>query len=316
MRFLLSLVLFFNLLSLTSQAEVVEKIVAIVNDEIITLTDLHKYQARLKSGVMMDDLLTQGASSKEYLADQNKLIALLIDERIIDSEVKKQSLSVTIERVEKEIRGITKNNNMSRNQLKQTLQGQGIDFAEYQNMIKTRLERQALIEKNLTSKIQISDEEIQNYSGNKNSPNQLAEYTIAHIMFKHKKGKDAEIKKRAQTVLQKLKGGESFESLANDFSEDPNFTKGGLLGTFRQGEMLKEFEAPLKALKVGEVSPLVKTKIGYHILRLNDKKSIANPVAEGEKEKIRAQLSQKAFQKQFRIWLDQRKQEAFIKINS
>lgn len=316
MRFFLSLILFFNLLSLTSQAEVVEKIVAIVNDEIITLTDLHKYQARIKSGVMMDDLLTQGASSKEYLADQNKLIALLIDERIIDSEVKKQSLSVTIERVEKEIRGITKNNNMSRNQLKQTLQGQGIDFAEYQNMIKTRLERQALIEKNLTSKIQISDEEIQNYSGNKNSPNQLAEYTIAHIMFKHKKGKDAEIKKRAQTVLQKLKGGESFESLANDFSEDPNFTKGGLLGTFRQGEMLKEFEAPLKALKVGEVSPLVKTKIGYHILRLNDKKSIANPVAEGEKEKIRAQLSQKAFQKQFRIWLDQRKQEAFIKINS
>lgn len=297
-----------------AQAELVEKIVAIVNDEIITLSDIKKYEARLKSGLTLDELIAQGASNKELLADRNKLINLLIDERIIDSEVKKQNLSVTIERVEKEIRNISKGNNISRAQLKQTLQSQGVDFSEYQNMIKTRLERQSLIEKNLSSNIKITDDEAKDFVGKQGSPNEVAEYTISHILFKTSKGLTV-AQKRAAAVLEKIKSGKSFEELANDNSEDPNFTKGGLLGTFRQDEMLREFEKEVKKMAVNSVSGPVKTKLGIHILKLVDKKTISNPVAEKEIEKARAILSQRAFQRQFRIWLDQRRQEAFIKTN-
>lgn len=304
-------------LSFDSNAELVEKVVAVVNDEIITLSDLAKYKSRLGKGVLFDDLLTQGQDIKAISSDQKKLISLLVDEKILDGEIKKQGLAITIERVEKEIRNISKNNNMSRAQLKDVLKGQGVDFSDYQNVIKSRLERQALIEKNVTSKIQISDDEVTNYRGDgaATSAGQLNEYTISHILIKIAKGGETAAKKRAQEVLEKLKAGAAFQKVAEDSSEDPNFSKGGLLGTFRDGELLKEFDKPVKGLAVGGYSDVVKTKLGLHILMLNDKRIIQNPVAEKEKEKIRGLLTQRAFQKQFRIWLDQRRQEAFVRIN-
>ncbi|OQW47768.1 MAG: hypothetical protein A4S09_14515 [Proteobacteria bacterium SG_bin7] len=299
-----SLVLFFGSIAAT---EPVEKIVAIVNDEIITLTDIKKYESRLRAKMQMDELVSQGASPKELLSDRKKLVGVLIDEKILDSEVKKQSLSVTVERVEKEIRNISKSNKMTRSQLKSALQSQGIDFAEYQNMIKTRLERQSLIEKNLTSNIRVSDEEVQSHMGSQSSPHEIAEYSISHILVKDKK--------RGSDLLKKIQSGKSFEELASDNSEDPNFQPGGKLGEFRQGEMLKEIEAAVKKMKPGDTSGLVKTKLGFHILKLINKKVISNPAAQEEVEKTRSMLSQKAFQRQFRIWLDQRKQEAFIRTN-
>ena len=300
-----------------ARAELVEKIIAVVNDEIITLSDLTKYKSRLGKGVLFDDLLTQGQDLKSIAGDQKKLINLLVDEKILDSEIKKQGLAITIERVEKEIRNISKTNNMSRAQLKDVLKGQGVDFSEYQNVIKSRLERQGLIEKNVTSKIQISDEEVVSYRGEGAAgfSGQLNEYTLSHILIKIPKGGEARAKKHAQEILEKLRGGASFQKTAEDSSEDPNFSKGGLLGAFKDDELMKEFEKPVKTLAVGQYSDLVKTKLGFHILMLNDKKVIQNPVAAKEREKIRGLLTQRAFQKQFRIWLDQRRQEAFIRIN-
>ncbi|MDZ4660328.1 MAG: peptidylprolyl isomerase [Pseudomonadota bacterium] len=305
------------LISTLAQAELVEKIVAVVNDEIITLSDLTKYKSRLGKGVLFDDLLTQGQDIKAIAGDQKKLISLLVDEKILDSEIKKQGLAITIERVEKEIRNISKTNNMSRVQLKEVLKGQGVDFSDYQGVIKSRLERQGLIEKNVTSKIQISDEEVASYRGDDASApeGQLNEYTISHILIKFPKGGEARAKKQAQEILARLRKGSPFQKVAEDSSEDPNFSKGGLLGSFKDGELLKEFERPVKALTVGQYSEVVKTKLGFHILMLNDKKTIQNPVAQKEREKIRGLLTQRAFQKQFRIWLDQRRQEAFVRIN-
>ena len=73
------------LFCLTASAETVEKIVAIVNDEIITLTDIRRYESRLRAKVSMDELVSQGASPKELLSDRNKLVGVLIDEKILDS---------------------------------------------------------------------------------------------------------------------------------------------------------------------------------------------------------------------------------------
>lgn len=318
MRLLLFGLLIYSLyFPMPAHAELVEKIIAIVNDEIITLSDLSKYKARLGKGVLFDDLLTQGQDIKSIASDQKKLVSLMVDEKVLDSEIKKQGLAVTIERVEKEIRNISKNNNMSRTQLKDVLKGQGVDFSDYQNVIRSRLERQSLIERNVTSKIQISDEEVAGYHGEGavTTSGQLNEYTISHILIKIPPGGEAKAKKKIQEVLAKLNSGTPFQKAADDNSEDPNYSKGGLLGAFKDDELLKEFEKPVRALAVGQHSDIIKTKLGFHVLFLNDKKIIQNPVAQKEKEKIRGILTQKAFQKQFRIWLDQRRQEAFIRIN-
>ncbi len=304
---------------LSAQAELVDRIVAIVNDEIISQSDVIKYTDKTSKGAMVDDLLVPDEATKNaMLKDPKVLLQKMIDERIIDSEVKRQNLSVPAEKVETEIRNIAKQNNISRDELKKAVEEKGTTFAQYQDFIRRGLERQALIEKVIVSKIKISEEDVLNQyllqSGDSNS--QLFEYTVAQIFFSPEKGDLAQARDRARFVLGKLKNGGDFEKLASEYSEDPNFTSGGILGTFKSGEFLKELEQAVSKLQIGEFSNIVQTKQGLHILKLVNRKAIPDPKSEASKEKIRSQLYEKAYKKQFQSWLDQARSDSFIRINS
>lgn len=312
------------LVASTSSAEVIERIIAIVNDDIITQTDLTKFADRLKTGGLTDDLLVPDEETKnQILNNRDKLLNTMIDEKMIDSEVKRQGLTVPIEKVEQEIRSIAKRNNISRDQLKQALQEKGLSFSQYQDFIKTGLERQALIEKSITSKIKVSEDDVNAvYMATvKDATAQTFEYTLAHIHFLPDKTKDAktaktQMEQRSQTALKKLQEGGGFEKVASEYSDDPNFSSGGVLGTFKSGELLKEFDGVVQKMNVGDISGIIQTKSGgWHILKLLKKRPVGDPVADKEKEKIRSQLYEKAYKKQFHSWLEQLRQEAFIRIN-
>jgi peptidyl-prolyl cis-trans isomerase SurA len=296
-------------------AEVVESVVAIVNDTIVTRSDMTKYRERLRSGSIVDDLLN--ADVETLMKDNKALMKHMIDERIVDAEVKKQNLGVTIERVEQEINSIQSRNGISREQLREALKREGTKFSEYQDFIKKRLERQGVIEKAITSKIKISDEDIIAHyeSKNKSGSASAFEYKIAHILLREGKKKDEEQLARAQMVLGKLRAGGNFEALASQFTEDPDFNEGGLLGTFKTGEALKPLEEAVKTISPGEFAGPVKTKLGYHIVKLLERHAIPDAEFEKKKEQLRNELYQKAFVKQFQFWLDQKRQEAFVRIN-
>jgi peptidyl-prolyl cis-trans isomerase SurA len=300
-----------------AQAKTVDKIVAIVNDQPITLSDIEKFRKKLQSGGLVDDALLKLADTQVLLKDRNALLNELIDERLIDSEVKRKNMEVTIERVEQEIRSIANNNNISRQQLQSALTAKGVSMSQYQDFIKTSLERQGLIEREVTSKIRISDEDISSYYMAKKGPSgsQIFEFTLSHILFSPKNGGDEAALSRARAVEEKLKNGQSFEKLAEQFSEDPGFTKGGVLGTFKAGEMLKDIEVAVRGVAPGETTGIIKTGAGYQIIKINKRTLISDPRLNDEREEIRRQLYADAFKRQFRLWLNQRRDEAFIRIN-
>lgn len=308
----LALVLIF---SLNVNAEIVERIVAIVNDRPITKLDLDNYARTLKKGGLVDDLVVE--DPKATVADEKLLLRALINERLIDSEVRKQGHEVTIEKVEQEIRSISTRNKITRAQLKQSLTDQGVAFSEYQDFVKRRLERQSLVERAITSKIKISDEEVAAlyFSQAKGGVKEAFEYTLSHILFLPKNGDVAAAQKRAEDVLEKLTAPSAFDTLASQYSEDPNFAPGGALGTFKSGESIPELDAAVSKLEAGETSKVVKSRMGFHILRLDTKRRIPDPNFEMKKEELRGILYQVAFKKQFAFWLDQRRQEAFIRVN-
>ncbi len=310
--------LFFSLFLLVSpsaNAETTEGIVAIINGTIITKSDVSKYKDRLKTGSIVDDLL--GSNTDVLLKDEKALLKHMIDEHLVDDEVKKQNLNVTIERVEQEVNSIQSRNNISRDQLQEALKREGTRFSDYQEFIKKRLERQSVIEKAITSKIKISDEDVVAAYEAKNKVDSATsfEFKVAHILFREGKRSDEEQKKKALMVFEKVKNGGNFDALASQYSEDPNFNEGGFLGSFKQGEFLKPLEEELKNLSPNEVGGPVKTKLGYHIIKLLERHIIADPNFEKRKESIRGELYQKAFVKQFQFWLDQKRQEAFIRMN-
>jgi peptidyl-prolyl cis-trans isomerase SurA len=313
-----ALVLAFSFLAISAHAEVVERIVAIVNDDIISFSDLNKYADRLKSGGLVDDMLIPDDATRELLLkDREKLLQKVIEERVIDSEVKKQSMSVPIEKVESEIRSIAKKNNVSRDELKAALLERGIKFSQYQDFIKTGLERQGLIEKAITSRIKISEDDVMSAftSQHGTSNEQAFEFTISHILFLEQKGGASAAKGRAEKVYKKLREGAEFERLAADASEDPSFEQGGLIGVFKTGELQKGLETTISKLSAGEFSGIMQAPGGFHIVKLNKKRIIADPRTEKDREKIRGQLYERAYKKQFRSWLEQLRQDAFVRIN-
>lgn len=305
------------IISAAAHARVVDKIVAIVNDHPITLSEVEKFRRKLQSGGLVDDALLKLTDAQSLQKDRNALLNHIIDERLIDTEVKRRNMEVTIERVEQEIRNIAKGNGISRQQLQAALQAKGVTMSQYQDFIKTSLERQSIIEREVTSRIRISDEDISSYYLAKKGPSgaQIFEYTLSHILFSPKNGGDSGALSRARAVEEKLKSGQSFDKLAEQFSEDPNFTKGGSLGTFKAGEMIKEIEDAVRRSSPGEFTPIIKTSLGYQIIKINKRTLISDPKLEEEREGIRNVLYADAFKRQFRLWLNQRRDDSFIKIN-
>ncbi|NQZ20312.1 MAG: peptidylprolyl isomerase [Bdellovibrionales bacterium] len=219
---------------------------------------------------------------------------------------------MTQERVSKEIGTIAKRQNMNVSQLKQTLVGQGVDFTEYQDFVKKSIERRQLVEKEITSKIKISEQDIVSYylSQNKSSTSQVYEVDLSHILIPLGK------KTLAQEVMNKLKSGASFEKLVKEYSTDGDSkNRGGAFGKFKSGEMIGSIEKSIQPLSIGDTSSVVKTPMGLHIFKVTDKKLVKDPRIQQAKQQIYQKLFADAFKEQLNFWLLQKRKDAIIQIN-
>lgn len=310
--------LFSLMVAVPARAELVEKTVAIVNSEVVLESDVKDLKKRLGKPGMVDDSLLFDRTLDSLKTDRQAQLDYLINEKVVDSEIKRLNLSVTSDRVDQEIKDLAKRNNISQDELMQAIRNQGVSPSEYRAFLKEKIEKQNLMDTEIISKLRISDEDaLHEYlkDNPKNRPS-IDEFSVSHIFFNPKKGGAEAAHARAELVLKKLhSGSQTFEELAQQFSEDPNFSAGGSLGTFKSGEFLPEIEDAIAPLKVGEITPIVKSHMGYHIVKLTSKKLTPDPKFEREKEKIKSRLLEDAFKRQLRMWLQSRRDESFIRIN-
>lgn len=301
-------------------SRVVERIVAIVDSGVITQTDLDKYREKLKKNEFIDEMLVTDPSA--LLEDRKKLIDHLINERLMDAHVKELALSVSGERIQQEIQRIAQNNNINRQQLLDVLKRQGVSFEDYRGFIRTKLERQALVERLITPYIQISDDDIAYtyYSQQKGTKTPVYEYKIAHLLSRWdpSKGEDGvkEAKSKAEGLHDQLESGQTLEALAAQQGKSSGLISGGSLGTFNSNELLDDFQVAIANLDPGEFSEVVKGQGGFYILQLTAKTLIEDPDFTRKKPEIQRQLFQNAFQKRLQIWLNERRHQAFVKINA
>ena len=181
MKYLLFFIFF---LSITARAEVVDRVLAIVNEDIITQSDLVKYKKTLRDNKINDELFPESTAS--LLKDDKKVLTRMIDEKILDSEVKRSGLEATSDRIDSEVQQIARKNHISTSQLKKALLEQGTTYTEYYAFIKKRLERQAIIQQSITSRVKISDEDVLNYYllHSKKKDTTAFEYTLSHVLIK------------------------------------------------------------------------------------------------------------------------------------
>ncbi|MEK6627824.1 MAG: peptidylprolyl isomerase [Bdellovibrionota bacterium] len=320
MKLSLILCVFYSLFSVLfnttlAAKELVDKVVVSVNDEIILLSELKNMQARASKPGAIDETLLLGESVSALKKDKKAQLNFLINEKLVDSEVKRLGMTSPGEQVDAELAQMAKKNKMSMSELSSYVANQGYTMAEYKNILKARSERQVFFEKEIVNKLRISDEDAYGVFRAKypNYRPSVAEFKIAQIFFSNKKGESEGVWGRAEAALNKLAAGESFETLANQLDETPGSNKDGVLGVFKSGEFLPQIENAIGDLSVDAVSGILKGPNGFHIVKLLAKKTVLDPNFLRVKESIKASLVQQNFERQLKNWFELKKLEANIK---
>lgn len=255
-------------------------IVAEVNGEVITKDEF--YQELLKAG-------------------GKQLLDRLIEQKLIQQAAKEKGVTVSDQQVQEKL-----------DEMKEQFGGEAsfqlymAQFGITEDLLKQDIRNQLLVEGILGPEIEISEEEMKSYfEENKAMFDEPEQVRARHILV--------ETEEKAQEVLAKLERGESFESLARQYSTDEG-TKdnGGDLGYFGRGVMVAEFEEAAFSLKPGETSRPVKTQYGYHIIKVEDYKEARPAEFEEKKEEIEEALRQEKVASKMEEWLNELKEKANV----
>ena len=238
---------------------------------------------------------------EQYKAQlRGQILEKLIVENLLSEKVKKDGITVTDEEVDNTITAMLSSQPQpfSLEDYKNKLAEHGRNFEEEREQIREQLAYQKILKSQLGGKINATDEEAQKYYDENLKLFETAEKIRAsHILIKpvYVKGGDmnepeAQALKKAKDVLQKIKNGADFAVLAKASSACPSASNGGDLGFFSKGEMTPEFEEAAFKLQVGQVSDIVQTEYGYHIIKVTDHKDAGTISFDEAKEKIIEQL--------------------------
>lgn len=217
---------------------------------------------------------------------KNSLLEELIQEKLIMLEAKKQGLTVTDQEFSETIIQLEQNLISQGYTLKQVAELKGLTLTDFENKIRDQM----LIKKYLDQVIYVKNigetEARQFYNTNLDNLKTKEMVNVSHILVKNESD--------AQQILNKLKNGASFEQLASEYSIDIGTkVRGGNLGFFPKGVMVKEFEdAAFGIENVGDISDVIQTQFGYHILKLYGKKAAETPQFEDIKDQIIQSLQQ------------------------
>ncbi|MFN3695892.1 MAG: peptidylprolyl isomerase [Pseudobdellovibrio sp.] len=300
----------------SARTEVVDKIIAVVSSEAILQSDLNDFSLNINKEGTVDDSLLLDEKIADLKSSRANQLQYLVREKLVQSEIKRQNLSFTDEKINQEMDNLAKRNRMNRSDLETYIKKQGFSLETYKQILKARMERQSFFESEIISKLRITDEDAYNEYKikNPNAKTNVNEFKISQIFFNPKKGSPEEALKRAEAVLKKVEAGERFDALANKYTEDKSANDGGFLGHFKSGEFNSELEKAIVNLDAGATTNIVQSKSGFHILKVIEKKVSYDNNFLKIKEQIKASLIEQNFKRQLKNWFESKKQEAYIKI--
>ena len=300
-----------------AQAKIINAIAAIVNDDIITLNDLFREAQPALREADKKSPLDDAARTKIRQATLEQLV----EKRLVEQKVREMNIKIGDEEIGQAIEDVKRQNKIgSQEAFKAALASQGMTFEQYRAQLQEQLERLRLVSMEVHSKIQVGESEMRDYyEKNLAKYSEEESFHARHIYFRvSEKSSPEEIKHTMTTalmVLAEARSGKDFVELAKTYSEDPGAKKdGGDLGLFKKGDMLPELEKTILAMKPGEVSELVSTPVGLHIIKLEERiKGKVKPF-ESVKTEIEDVLYRKKSEERFNQWAKDLRSKATVDI--
>jgi peptidyl-prolyl cis-trans isomerase SurA len=304
----------FFTLSGTSHASILlDRVVAVVNKEVITWSELYKAMEFEASTQLKN--LSEEDRAKLFKENEASFLETLIDMRLQLQEARNLGIDVTQNEITETIDNIQKKYSMTQADFTESLKKEGMGLEEY----KKRLSDQILINKLVTyqirNKIVVSDAEVSGYmQANKETFAGSEKYKLRQIFFKKPEGNidKKTIEDKGAEIVKRLKDGEDFSALARRYSEDSSARSGGELGFVRKDVLAKEFTDVLSRMNAGDYSAPFWTEKGLHIIKLDENVPVQG--TDKLKEDVRKQLVEEHFSEKYRDWIKGLREKAYIEV--
>lgn len=314
--FYLLIVIFLLTASQTSFAKRIKNkgdLIAIVNGKGITKVD---YERQLL--IAEQQLTNQGQVFDETKMEDFKASILenLIDGELLFQESQKRGLNISEERIGEQFDAV-KNQFNSTEEFDRAMGEMNYTENSLKEDIGRRIAVEEFIEKEISKNISVSDEEsLEYYDNHPEFFTEPEKIKASHILIRIEETSNTAQKEEAlekiKEIKKKFEAGEDFAALATTYSEGPNNIQGGDLGYFQRGQMVKPFEDAAFSLKTGEISDIVETQYGYHLIKVTNRQPEVKVPFDYMKERINEYLKQNKIMSEVAVLLEKMRTEATI----
>jgi peptidyl-prolyl cis-trans isomerase SurA len=299
-RLALTLLALWLLVPANTQAKLEDRIVAIVNSDLIMLSEIKRElppeQERIRQRYQGQEV-ERRLKVAEYMA-----LTKMIERRLQLQAAKTKGIEVTDQEISQAVEELKK-------------QGDKRVATGSRTTIKEELLLMRVVDREVRSVVMVGDADmLRYYQEHQDRFAYPEEYQLSQILIRPQSQDDGAARGRAEAIVAALKQGDNFEDLALRFSEGPNAARGGRLGLVRQGELLPAIEQALASLPIGGISNAIEMPDGFHILRVDDKKPRQFRPFEEVKAEIRSLVFQQKSEDQYQTWMADLKNKAYIDI--
>lgn len=249
----------------------VDRIVAVVNSEVITLSDLRQRVAQVTR-----QLTRQGTTLPPADVLEKQVLERQIMERLQIQLANETSLRVDDITLDRAVGRIADSNKMSMTQFRKALEQDGLSWERFREEVRNEMLLTRVREREVDGRIVVSDAEVSNFLTHPESAGGQEEYNLSHILFRAPDGATPEqlarLRTKAEDVAARVARGEPFDKLAASYSDAPDALTGGNLGWRGSDRLPSLFAEAVAGLKPGETTAILRSAAGFHIVRVVDRK--------------------------------------------
>jgi parvulin-like peptidyl-prolyl isomerase len=291
-----------------ARAEILERIVAKVNGEIVTLTEFQTRQVAAAQNARVSADRVEG-----FLRENNaRILQEAVDDLLLSQRAEDAGLKLRPEVVKDVIDGIKKENNIENDEaLQEALRREGMSYDDLKRNVERNMLRRMVLGRDVEPKVTVTDDEVKaEYEAKKATDfTKPATVTLQEILIKKD---DPEAAARVREVQTRAKAGEDFSALARQYSSAPTRSAGGDLGKLAHGELNPELEKAAFALPPGGISAPVSTSDGFRILKVVEKTEMNVVPLDQVKGDIRRKLAEGRLQKEYEGYMEGLRKKAII----
>jgi peptidyl-prolyl cis-trans isomerase SurA len=263
------------LLAIAQGAALVDRIVAVVNKDVITLSELNAAVATAER-----QLRRQGTPAPARPVLERQLLERLILDKAQLQMARDTGIRIDELQLDRAVQRIAENNSMSLADFRRTLERDNVPFDAWREDLREQIMLNRLREREVDDRVQVNDSEIDLFLEEQKVNPERSEYNLSHVLVRIPEQASPErieeARAKAQKALAEARAGADFGKVAASYSDAPDALEGGTLGWRTEGRLPELYSTALARMKPGEVSEVLRSPAGFHLLKLNDRREVGS----------------------------------------